>query len=158
MSKSPTAAGTSAPAPKGRSLRARVERQWHVFAHDKPGERFVNLHKRRQEQRQGSFSWGRILFLGAGLLLIIAGLFFMAVPGPGLPVLVTGLGLMGSESLFLARWLDWTERKLRPPVLNLKSRWDSLSPRTRLYCSWGIGVAGAAAAIMLLMWWRQSQG
>lgn len=154
MSKAPTAAGTSTPATKGQSLRERVEQQWHVFANDKPGERFANLHKHRQEHRQGSFSWGRILFIGAGLFLIIAGLFFMAVPGPGLPVLVTGLGLLGSESLFLARWLDWTEQKLRPPVLKLKSRWDSLSPRTKLSCWCSIVAAGAAAAMLLLMWWR----
>lgn len=154
MSKPPTAAGAGAPATEGQNLRERVEHQWHLFAHDKPGERFVNLHKRRQAQRKGSFSWGRILFVGAGLFLIIAGLFFMAVPGPGLPVLVAGLGLMGGESHFIARGLDWAEQKLRPPVSKLKARWDALSPRTRLLCWCGVGAAGAAAAILLLMWWK----
>lgn len=153
MIKAPTSTGADAPASEGKGLRARVEHQWHLFASDQPGERFVNLHKRRQEQRQGSFSWGRILFVGAGILLIIAGLFFMAVPGPGLPVLVAGLGLMGSESLVMARGLDWTEQKLRPPVLKLKARWDALTPRTRLFCWCIVGAAGAAAGICLLMWW-----
>jgi hypothetical protein len=152
MSKAPAATGAKAPATERQSLRERVEQQWHLFANDKPGERFVNLHKRRQEQRKGGFSWGQILFIGAGLFLIIAGLFFMAVPGPGLPVLVAGLGLMGSESLFMARGLDWTEQKLRPPVLKLKARWDALSPRTRLLCWCGVGAAGAAAGALLLMW------
>lgn len=154
MSKAATAAGASAPATKGKNLRARVEQQWHLFANDKPGQRFVNLHKRRQEQRQGSFSWGRILFIGAGLFLVVAGLFFMAVPGPGLPVLVAGLGMMGSESLFMARGLDWAEQKLHPPVAKLKARWDSLSPGTRLLCWCGIAAAGAAAATVFLMWWK----
>ncbi|WP_156345531.1 hypothetical protein [Verrucomicrobium spinosum] len=139
MIKAPATTGAGTPATEGKSLRERVEHQWHLFASDQPGERFVNLHKRRQEQRQGNFSWSRILFVGAGILLIIAGLFFMAVPGPGLPVLVAGLGLMGSESLVMARGLDWTELKLRPPVLKLKTRWDALTSRTRLYCWCGVG-------------------
>ncbi|WP_038170675.1 PGPGW domain-containing protein [Verrucomicrobium sp. BvORR106] len=164
MSKAPSAVGTDDPTAKGRGqqqgrgqgqgLRERIEHQWQLFASDKPGERFVNLHKRRQEHRDGKFSWERILFVGAGLFLIVVGLFFMAVPGPGLPVLVAGLGLMGSEALFMARGLDWAEQKLRPPVLKLKARWDALSPRTRLLFWCAAGTAGATAGVLLLMWWK----
>lgn len=131
-----------------------LKEQWHIFADDEPGKRFVNLYERRREQRHGAFSWGRVLLVGAGLLLVVAGLFFMAVPGPGLPVLVAGLGLMSSESLYMARFLDWAERTLRPTAMRLKKRWDALRPRTRALCYAVAVVAGLAMLTAFVIWRR----
>jgi len=41
------------------------------------------------------------------------GLFFMAVPGPGIPIFAVGLALLAQESAALARALDRAEIKLR---------------------------------------------
>ena len=41
------------------------------------------------------------------------GVFFLAVPGPGIPILLVGLALIAQESSTLARWLDRTEVRLR---------------------------------------------
>lgn len=129
-----------------------LKEQWHIFAEDEPGRRFVNLYERRRKHRHGAFSWGRVLLVGAGLLLLVTGVFFLAVPGPGLPVLVAGLGLMSSESLHMARLLDWTERKLRPTAIRLKKRWDALKPRTRALCYAAAVVAGLAALTAFVVW------
>jgi len=39
--------------------------------------------------------------------------FFLAVPGPGIPILAVGLALIAQESSTLARGLDRTEVRLR---------------------------------------------
>jgi hypothetical protein len=39
--------------------------------------------------------------------------FFLAVPGPGIPILAVGLALIAQESATMARWLDRTELRLR---------------------------------------------
>ena len=132
--------------------REHLREQWHLFADDEPGRRFVNLYERRRQHRHGAFSWGRVLVVGAGLLLMVVGVFFLAVPGPGLPVLVAGLGLMSSESLIMARLLDWAERTLRPTAMRLKKRWDALKPRTRtLYYAVAV-VAGLAMLTAFVVW------
>lgn len=85
---------------------------WHEFRRCPPGRRFQQRYERRQRQR-GAKSALRPLYIGAGLLLAAVGLFFMAVPGPGIPVLVLGAVLMAGESLRVARWLDGLERRWR---------------------------------------------
>jgi hypothetical protein len=34
-------------------------------------------------------------------------------PGPGIPVVVLGVAILGEESLYVSRALDWCELKLR---------------------------------------------
>jgi hypothetical protein len=47
------------------------------------------------------------------VLLSLVGVFFLAVPGPGIPILAVGLALIAQESAALARWLDRAELRLR---------------------------------------------
>jgi hypothetical protein len=52
---------------------------------------------------------GRPVLLFLGVVLIAVGLFFMAVPGPGLPILVAGLFLISIVSRRTAHLLDRSE-------------------------------------------------
>ena len=54
-------------------------------------------------------AWKRCAFVAAGIVLTLVGAFFLAVPGPGIPILAVGLALIAQESSSLARWLDRTE-------------------------------------------------
>jgi len=53
-----------------------------------------------------------------GALLCLVGLFFIAVPGPGIPILALGAALIAQQSLGTARLLDRTELSLRRLVRN----------------------------------------
>ena len=112
-------------------LKERFLKQWKTFRDDKPGERFLNLYERRRESRGGAFSWGRLAIVGGGIALILAGLFFLAAPGPGTLVLIAGLGLVASESKILAKGLDWAEVKVRPYAERALKIWHSLQPATK---------------------------
>jgi len=45
--------------------------------------------------------------------LAAAGIVFLVVPGPGIPILAAGLALIAQESAVVARLLDRTEIRLR---------------------------------------------
>lgn len=84
---------------------------WDRFVHSTPGQRFQERYRRRQQQK-GS-AWKRCAFVGGGILLSLAGIFFLAVPGPGLLILAAGLALVAQESAVMARLLDRAEVRLR---------------------------------------------
>ena len=86
-------------------------RAWDRFVHATPGRRFQERYERMQEDKCGALK--RCALVGAGILLSLVGIFFMAVPGPGIPILAVGLALIAQESAAMARFLDRTELRLR---------------------------------------------
>ena len=114
-------------------------KSWDRFVHTTPGRRFYERYKRKQEAK-GS-AWKRCAFVAAGIVICLAGIFFLAVPGPGLLILAVGLALIAQESAGLARMLDRAEIRLRKLLkrINYKVRgWRtrpaspaSGKPRTR---------------------------
>lgn len=93
---------------------------WDRFVHATPGRRFQERYRRMQEQK-GS-AWKRCAWVCGGVLLVLVGLFFCAVPGPGIPLLAAGLALIAQESKSLARLLDKTEIRLRRIWANYRGR------------------------------------
>ena len=81
------------------------------IVHSLPGRRFQERYRRKHAEK-GS-AWKRCGFVCAGILLTVLGVFFLAVPGPGIPILAVGLALIAQESAMMARWLDRTELRLR---------------------------------------------
>ena len=65
---------------------------WDRFVHSRPGRRFQGRY-RRKRQAKGSV-WKRGALVCMGIALALAGMFFMAVPGPGIPILAIGLALI----------------------------------------------------------------
>jgi hypothetical protein len=84
---------------------------WGRFVHALPGRRFQERY--RLMQREKGSAWRRCVFVCAGVVLSLVGLFFMAVPGPGIPILAIGLALIAQESAAVARLLDRAEVRLR---------------------------------------------
>lgn len=84
---------------------------WDRFAHSLPGGRFQGRYRRKQQEK-GS-AWKRCGFACAGIVLSLIGMFFLAVPGPGIPILAVGLALIAQESAVMARLLDRAEIRVR---------------------------------------------
>jgi UPF0716 family protein affecting phage T7 exclusion len=74
-----------------------------------PGRRFSALHRVRR-RRNGA---RKALNVGAGGVLILLGGVLVATPGPGLVAALLGAGLIASESLAFARFLDSLELRVR---------------------------------------------
>ena len=84
---------------------------WQAFWRDPPGQRFSRRHERLQGG--GRHPVGRVLRGLLGVVLILFGLVFMVLPGPGFVPVGAGLALLASESRRLSRGLDRAELKLR---------------------------------------------
>jgi hypothetical protein len=93
------------------NLIGRAQRSWLLFRSSKPGDRFQVRYYRRKQSAPGQFS--RIFNVVVGSILVIFSAFFGWAPGPGLLTFVLGLALIGGEFLTIARFLDWSEVRLR---------------------------------------------
>jgi len=80
------------------------------IVHATPGRRFQERYRRKSQTERGRLA--RCAAVLAGIGLTIVGLFFLAVPGPGIPILAVGLALIAQESKASARFLDRAEIRL----------------------------------------------
>lgn len=90
--------------------------------------------------------------MGAGALVMAAGLVFLAIPGPGLVVLGAGFALVARESLWVARMLDRLELAVRPLFLRLRRRWRGASSAQRAGLAVTGSLLGLAAAALFYVY------
>ena len=88
---------------------ARLRKGWRELKQGKPGRRF----QERYERSPGSHGARKWIVIGGGALLVVAGIVFLPLPGPGLLIIAAGALLVAEESRSAARALDWLERKAR---------------------------------------------
>lgn len=81
-----------------------IRRQWQHFMATPSGQRFQTRHRMRRAQGAGLSK--KILITLLGLVVIIAGIAMLVLPGPGILAIVAGAALIAEESLLAARVLD----------------------------------------------------
>jgi hypothetical protein len=81
-----------------------LKEHWHIFKKAPVGERFERYYQSRHEAQRSLTK--KILLIGMGAVVMLVGVFFLAVPGPGLVVLLLGAVLIARESLFVSRLFD----------------------------------------------------
>lgn len=106
---------------------SRFQQQWLEFKNGRPGHRFQDRYERNKERRAERSSFMRFLKPVAGISLIVAGVVFCLIPGPGLPLLLIGAGLMADVSLPVARGLDRLDVWTRAVISRIKRWWKSSS-------------------------------
>ena len=88
-----------------------IRAAWRELWRDAPGQRFARRHERLRGQGRGPAA--RFLRGVLGWLLVVVGLIFMPLPGPGFVPVLLGAALLAGESLSIARWLDRAELRVR---------------------------------------------
>ena len=116
---------------------------------DDPPELLVKLRERKERHKQRSFPH-RIAIVLLGLLIVLAGLVMSGpgVPGPGIAVILIGLG-------FLALEFDWAERLLERAIIwadNAKDRAEQTSTKQRVLAGLAGAVAVAAFVVAAILW------
>jgi uncharacterized protein (TIGR02611 family) len=106
----------------------RMKESWSSFKASKPGHRFRDSYRRRQESEGGGFSVRRIINLVLGSVLVVGSAFLGWLPGPGILTFFLGLALVAGEFSPVARLLDWSEVWLRKLARPAKRIWDRSSP------------------------------
>lgn len=88
--------------------------QWREFSKSRPGKRFQERYRRRQESSRGRFSSvRRAINLTLGILIVAISAVGGLLPGPGWGTAIIGFALIAGEVLAAARLLDWSEIRVR---------------------------------------------
>ncbi len=95
------------------SITERLKGSWQEFADSKPGHRFQDRYRRRQEQGGSGHIVKRVFLIVLGAVLALGSLFTAPLPGPGFATVFLGLAILAGELLPAARFLDWAELRLR---------------------------------------------
>ena len=111
----------------------RLKSNWQEFAESKPGERFKDRYRRRQEDGPGNLI-SKIFWIVLGTVIALGSLFTAPLPGPGFATVFLGLAILGGEVLLVARFLDWSE-------VGLRRFWQFVKD------VWGVGVVGKAVVV-----------
>jgi uncharacterized protein (TIGR02611 family) len=84
---------------------------WEEFKESKPGERFKDRYRRRQQEPGHMVK--RIVLVILGAVIALGSLLTAPLPGPGFATVFLGLAILAGELLPAARFLDWSEVRLR---------------------------------------------
>lgn len=84
-------------------------------------DRFWRLRARAQRGRIGRTVW-KVAVSVLGLLIIVAGIVLLPLPGPGWLIIFGGLGIWATEFAWAGRLLEWTKLKVRA-VTGSMLRW-----------------------------------
>ena len=107
----------------------RAKRSWRYFKKSKPGDRFQVRYYYRKQTGAGRLS--TIFNIVVGSVLVILSILFGWAPGLGVVTLVIGLALIAGELLPVARFLDWSEVRLRKVVRLARTVWVGATPAGR---------------------------
>src|SRR5215203_4568541 len=101
------------PGHDGSSMITRTQQSWRHFRASKPGRRFQDRYRRRQESEHGWTDPWRLFYVVGGLILAVGSLAFGVLPGPGMLTFFLGVGMIAGEFRPVARLLDWSEVRAR---------------------------------------------
>src|ERR671910_3224730 len=92
---------------------ARTKQSWQRFRASKPGQRFQDRYRRRQQSEHGWKDPRRLFYVLGGLILAAGSLAFGVLPGPGMLTFFVGVGMIAGEFGPVARLLDRAEVRAR---------------------------------------------
>ena len=104
----------------------RAKRSWQNFKKSKPGDRFQVRYYYRKQRGPGQLSKIFNIFLGS--VLVVMSTLFGWAPGLGLVSLLIGLALIAGELFPVARFLDWSEVRLRKLARLAGKVWVGATP------------------------------
>jgi Flp pilus assembly protein TadB len=104
---------------------ARTKHSWREFKESKPGYRFQERYRRRQESEHGWRDPRRLFYVVGGLILAIGSLVLGLLPGPGMLTFFVGLAMIAGEFRPVARLLDWAEVWARVFAKRVRVIWRS---------------------------------
>jgi hypothetical protein len=105
------------------SVRRSAGQHWRRFSQGRPGKRFQERYRRRQQQGHGQWGVRRVLNLSLGVLIVAVSAVGGLLPGPGWGTAIIGFVLIAGELLPAARLLDRAELALRAFLQFVRDIW-----------------------------------
>lgn len=98
----------------------RIKEQWRIFTAEPSGERFERHYERKRLDDRTLL--GRITWIVAGVLFLLAGIVMLFTPGPGLLAIGFGVTCFAQESRRVARSCDRMETRITRAWARWRSR------------------------------------
>ncbi len=103
----------------------RTKESWRRFEASKPGHRFQDRYRRRQESEHGWRDPRRLVYVIGGFIIAVGSLLLGVLPGPGTLTFFLGLGMIAGEFRPVACLLDWAEVGVRKLARRVGDIWRS---------------------------------
>jgi hypothetical protein len=129
----------------------RMKESWRLFRASKPGHRFQERYRRRQESEHGWRDPRKLFYLVGGLILALGSLLFGVLPGPGTLTFFVGLGMIAGEFRPVARLLDWAEVRARELGRWVRGVWSSSAAGKVLVASVSAGCIAVVLYVAYLL-------
>jgi hypothetical protein len=118
--------------------------EWRILRRAAPGRRFQESYAAsRRHPDHGTFV-RRAVRLGLAVIAMAIGVVLVFLPGPAVVFFALTGALLATESLTVARVLDWSELRLRAAVHGLAGRWRAMSALQRVVAIAAIVLGGSA--------------
>src|SRR5436190_23771606 len=104
-----------------------LKEEWRELKAGRPGHRFRERCERNRRVRGNKSVLRRFIVPLAGVVVIAAGILLCILPGPGLPLIAIGGGLLAQHSMAVALAMDWLEVKLRGLFSRVAAWWRHAS-------------------------------
>jgi hypothetical protein len=134
-----------------------IKQDWRTLTHGRAGSRFEDRYAATRKSRSDA-SWGqrgrRVFRLAVALIAMAIGAILMFVPGPAIPFFFLAGALLATESLTIARVLDWSEVRLRALWRWGKGHWGNTPHWGRallVVAAIGLSAASTYVSYRLLM-------
>jgi hypothetical protein len=121
---------------------------WRELKRGRPGHRFQDRYERARRDEHRCGAGQRIVLIVVAIVCLAIGAVLTVIPGPAILFFFVAGGLLASESRLIARFMDWSEVRIRKLLAWAKRRWRHLSGAGRITLM--IIVAGTSAAGLLL--------
>jgi uncharacterized protein (TIGR02611 family) len=105
----------------------------------------VRARQQRHRQRNRIY---RVVFAAAGFIVLLAGIVMLVTPGPGIPVIILGLGMLALEFSWAERWLERLLEKAEAAVEQVAQ--GSPLQRAALVA---VGALAVVASVAIIVFW-----
>lgn len=127
-------------------LRAREERRARLRAAAIDAERDTGRRERTEEDAQRNIVV-RIAIIAFGTLVTVGGLCMLVLPGPGIVVVIAGLGILASEVSWAERLLAYAKKKANVESVTAQHPW--IKPVSIV-----LMVLGVIVSVLYAVLWR----
>jgi len=126
--------------------RAREERRQRLRAAARDAERDIGRRESTDEEAHRNILV-RIGVIALGTLVTLAGVGMLVFPGPGIVVIIAGLGILASEVSWAERLLAYAKKKANVESVTAQHPW--IKPVSIV-----LMVLGVAASVLYTVRWR----
>lgn len=128
------------------SMQTREERRAHFRAAVLEAERTSGDRERTTQQAQRSVL-GRLAIIVVGTIVTLGGIALMPLPGPGIVVVLAGLGILATEVSWAERALAYAKRRSKVDALTAQAPW--LKPASVV-----VTIIGTTVSLLYTFRWR----